>query len=379
MRALVISGMALIAATYGLARFGFGLFLPRFTDAFQIGPSVSGLIQSGSFLSFCLAAVMAARIAARPRLVVACAGTTATLGSMGIASAPSAIILAPSTILAGAGAGFATPGLVALVERNIPRQRRDSAGTIVNAGTGAGIVAAGILLLLTSSQWRLGWLAIAALASLATIATLRSDRAADEPPDPPQRASILAPLRLALVAAGLAGASSAAIWTFGRTVMVDSRTEGETYSIIAWMVLGAFGVLGAIAGRLAHAMSLRAAWMLTASAMAASAIVLAAAPAAPLASYASVAVFGATYTAVCGLLIVWASRVVPGHAAQGTAALFIALATAQAFGAALIGVILGSTSPLVAFGIAAAVGFLAVLPATRRATESPATSHHGFS
>ena len=34
MRALVISGMILIAATYGLARFGYGLFLPQLTEAF---------------------------------------------------------------------------------------------------------------------------------------------------------------------------------------------------------------------------------------------------------------------------------------------------------------------------------------------------------
>ncbi|WP_187774146.1 MFS transporter [Lolliginicoccus suaedae] len=371
MRALVISGMALIAATYGLARFGYGLFLPRFAEAFQIGPAISGLIQSGSFLSFCLAAVTAARIAARPRLIVACAGTTAALGSAGIAAAPSAIILAPSVILAGAGAGFATPGLVALIERNIPRPRRESAQTIVNAGTGAGIVVAGTLMLLTLGQWRTGWAIIAALSAMATIATLSTDRSVGERFSTPERAPILASLALPIAAAALAGASSAAIWTFGRTLMVDSRAEGETYSILAWMVLGAFGVLGATAGRLAHATGLRVAWILTAAAMAASTIALGMAPAAFLAAYISVAVFGATYTAVCGLLIVWASRVVPGHAAQGTAALFIALAIGQAIGSALIGVILGSTSPLVAFGIAAAVGFLAVLPATRRATSAP--------
>ena len=36
----------------------------------QMGSAVSGLIQAGSFLSFCLAAVLASRLAARPRLVV---------------------------------------------------------------------------------------------------------------------------------------------------------------------------------------------------------------------------------------------------------------------------------------------------------------------
>ncbi|WP_278314678.1 MFS transporter [Lolliginicoccus levis] len=373
MRSLVVSGMALIAATYGLARFGYGLFLPRFANAFQLDPVISGLIQSGSFLSFCLAAVTASRLAARPRLVVLCAGATATLGSLVVAGAPDAIVLALGVVLAGAGAGFATPGLVMLIERNVAPPRRESAQTIVNAGTGAGIVAAGIVMLLTIGQWRLGWLAFAILVALATIATLRADQSAHQRPPPPARAPILAPLAFPISAAALAGASSAAIWTFGRTIMVESRADGAMYSIIAWMVLGAFGVLGATAGRIAQASTLRTAWDVATSAMAAVTIGLAAAPGSPLLAGISVAVFGATYTAVCGVLIVWASRSLPCHAAQGTAMLFIALAVGQAIGAGLLGALMGSTTPLVAFTVAGILGFLAVLPATKRATAAPAT------
>ena len=46
----------------------------RFTEAFQMGSATAGFIQAGSFLSFCFAAVLALRLAARPRLVVMCAG-----------------------------------------------------------------------------------------------------------------------------------------------------------------------------------------------------------------------------------------------------------------------------------------------------------------
>ena len=46
MRALVVGGMALIAATYGLVRLGYGLFLPRFTETFQRGPVICGFIGS---------------------------------------------------------------------------------------------------------------------------------------------------------------------------------------------------------------------------------------------------------------------------------------------------------------------------------------------
>ncbi|MFE7630417.1 MFS transporter [Kocuria sp. NPDC057446] len=377
MRALVVSGMALIAATYGLARFGYGLFLPRFTETFQLGSAVSGLIQAGSFLSFCLAAVLASRMAARPRQVVLWAGATAALGSAGVAVSPTAVVLAASVVLAGAGAGFATPGLVTLIERNVHPARQENAQTVVNAGTGAGIVVAGLLMLLTIAQWRLGWAAIAVLVLLATVAVLRADRsahraqAAERPV--PVRARDLVPLASPLSAAALAGASSSAVWTFGRTAMAASRTGEETYSIAAWMVLGAFGVLGAAAGRIVQAWSLRTAWILTTGAMAGATVLLGAAPSARLAAYPSVALFGAGYTALCGVLIIWAARVVPGRASEGTAALFIALAVGQAAGSVLLGFLFDPAVPALAFTVAGVIGFLAVLPSLRPQPEAPSS------
>lgn len=367
MRALVVSGMALIAATYGLARFGYGLFLPRFTETFQMGSAASGLIQAGSFLSFCLAAVLASRLAARPRLVVVCAGATTTLGTAGVAASPTAAVLAVSVVLAGAGAGFATPGLVTLIERNLAPERQESAQTVVNAGTGAGIVVAGLLMLLTIGQWRLGWAAIAVLVAAATVATLRADRSAHRSPTAERparvRARDLVPLARPIAAAALAGASSAAIWTFGRTAMAESGTGEESHSIAAWMVLGAFGVLGAAAGKIVQVWSLRTAWVSTAVAMAGATVVLGAAPGAPLAAFVSAAVFGAGYTALSGVLIVWAARVVPDRVSEGTAVLFIALAVGQAAGSVLLGVLFDPAAPVLAFVVAGALGVLAVLPA----------------
>jgi predicted MFS family arabinose efflux permease len=374
-RAMVVSGMALIAATYGLARFGYGLFLPRFTEAFQMGSANAGFIQAGSFLSFCFAAVLALCLASRPRLVIACAGVTAALGSMGVAFAPNVEVLAMSVVLAGAGAGFATPGLVTLIESNIVPARQESAQTIVNAGTGAGIVVAGIFMLLTIGQWRLGWMAIAALVAVATVATLRADRTAarDRAPgrQPQVRPRELAPLAWPIAAAVMAGASSAAIWTFGRTVIAASRTGEETYSILAWMILGAFGVFGATAGRIVQAWSLRTAWNLTSLAMAGATILLGVAPGNALTSYSSVALFGASYTALCGVLIIWAVRTVPDQAAEGTAVLFIALAIGQALGSATLGVLFDHVSPVLAFTVAGILGILTVLPAMKGQPVTP--------
>lgn len=373
MRALVSSGMALIAATYGLARFGYGLFLPQLTETFQVTPTTSGLIQAGSFLSYCLAAVIATRLGHRPRRLVVLAGATAAAGAAGVAAAPSAGVLALGVVLAGAGAGFATPGLVTLLERNLPPARREGAQPIVNAGTGVGIVAAGALLLLTAEQWRSGWVAIAVIAILAMLATLRSDRSAAparaDGPVPGLGVGLLAPLVAPLLAAALAGAASAAIWTFGRSVLEGAREGAGTYSVVAWMVLGAFGVLGASAGTLVQAGSLRGAWAATTTAMALATVVLGLAPGATAAGLGAVALFGASYTALSGVLIIWAVRTQPDRAAEGTVWLFIALAVGQAAGSVAWGALLGATSPALTFGAAGIVGLLALAPTVGRRSE----------
>jgi len=373
--------MALIAATYGLARFGYGLFLAQFTETFDMGSAIAGAIQAGSFLSYCLAAVVASRMAAHPRAVVVSAGATAALGSAGVALAPSTVIFAVSVVVAGAGAGFATPGLVRLIERNVAAARQEIAQTIVNAGTGAGIVTAGILMFLTIGRWRLGWAAIAVTAALATIATLRSDRAArsEEDVDPPRPLKVgdLAPLARPLVAAALAGASSAAIWTFGRSVLAASRPAEEAYSILAWMVLGAFGLVGATAGTIVQTWSLRIGWTLTAVVMAAATAALGLLPQTSLAAYAAVALFGASYTALSGVLIVWAVRLLPDRAAEGTVALFIALAVGQAIGSVALGAVLGAASPALAFALAGVTGLAALFPVIGRGPRGPSVIGEG--
>ncbi|MEU5842001.1 MFS transporter [Rhodococcus sp. NPDC047139] len=366
MHTLVIGGTALIAAAYGLARFGYGLFLPHFTESFALGPTVAGAVQAGSFLSYCIAAVLASRISDRPRLVVAFAGATAALGSLGVAASPHPLVFATSVIIAGAGAGFATPGLVTLIERNIVRTRQENAQTIVNSGTGVGLVVAGGLVFATAGQWRAGWAAIAVLTAVATSITLRADRASHRrrtrDHKVPVRLGELSPLARPLVAAALAGASSAAVWTFGRSVMTDA-TDGETYSVLAWMTLGAFGVLGAAAGRIVQTWNLRVAWALTTATMSAATALLGLMPGSPVPTYISVALFGASYIAMSGVLIVWAVRSLPDRAAEGTVALFIALAVGQTAGSLAFGALLSATSAAPTFVVAGAVGVAALVPA----------------
>lgn len=374
MRAVVASGMALIAATYGLARFGYGLFLPQFTETFAMGSMAAGVISAGSFVSYCLSAVLAFRISAHPRRMVLSAGTAATVGSLGVAASPDVRVLALSVLVAGGGAGFASPGLVVLIQRNVPPARQESAQTIVNSGTGAGIVVAGIVMLLTLGHWRLGWLVIAVVVLVATAATLHADATAApkrvcqaSAPRSPARIGDLDSLSWPIVSAAMAGMSSAAVWTFGPSIMTSASSNDTGYATIAWMVLGAFGVLGATAGKIVQTWSLQIAWGTTCLAMATATIALGGAPGSPLVAFAAVAAFGASYTALSGVLIVWAVRITPEHAAEASIALFIALAVGQALGAAALGLLQDFAPHVVTFSLAGLIGLLAPFPARKGA------------
>jgi hypothetical protein len=54
---LVAPGLAMIAVTYGLARFAYGLFLPEMRESLGLSDSVLGLIGAGSYAGYCLAVI----------------------------------------------------------------------------------------------------------------------------------------------------------------------------------------------------------------------------------------------------------------------------------------------------------------------------------
>lgn len=370
----VVSATALIAATYGLARFGYGLFVPAFSASFDLTPALTGIISSGSFASYCLTAAVAYRLAAAPRLLTALAGGVAAGGSVGVAVSGSAAGLAIGMLIAGAGAGFASPGLVGLVQE---RAGSDSARmqAVVNSGTGFGVVVAGPLALLLAEQWRAAWFIIAILNIAATLAVLAVSKqtrtttttTAAAAPRRTFRLGELKPLRAASVAALLAGVSSAALWIFGRSLVTTEGGLGEFEATVYWICLGAAGVAGAFSGDLVIRWGLRRAWAATALLMGLATLVVGVAPSVPVTVYAGGAVFGASYVALSGVLIVWSTKVLPDQAAAGTAALFIALALGQAAGAVLIGSLLEISNPTAAFVAAAAVAGASLVPAARRA------------
>ena len=372
--ALAAAGLSLIAACYGLARFAFGLFLPAFREDFGLDAQTAGAIASGSYIAYCLAIVAATvltpRCGARP--IAVCAGIIATIGTALIAAAPTTTMLAIGVLIAGSSTGVASPPLAQAVAQSVRSSVRGRTQTVINAGTGLGVAVAGPIALLTLGQWRWAWIAFAVLSALVTLWVLRAvpsprrttaslggARAAA-----PRRPGIAEPALLPrpllprgstplMTASALMGFASAAVWTFGRDLLVGVGGMGETASAIAWILLGTFGMLGAVSGDLAATVGLRRGWFVAMLVLAASTLLFAAVPGSIAGAWAAAAVFGAVYIALTGLLLVWGTEVYDRAPAAGVGLAFLLIAVGQALGAPLLGALITGLGAGPAFAVAA--------------------------
>jgi predicted MFS family arabinose efflux permease len=370
---LVVAGTGLIAATYGLVRLAYGLFLPDIQESVSMSSSIAGYVSSGASAAYCVGALAGLVVDGRSRLLVLGAMGTAATGSIGMAMAPGLATFAPSAILASAGAGLASPGLVAVVARNLSEDRVDRGQATVNAGTGPGLVAAGLLALLVP-DWRMGFVIAAAFTAAAGLCVLLLDRgsspgwATTRGPTPPRRRWWLTALVRPATAASLLGAASACVWTYGRAHLVDSGMS-DTASVLAWIALGVGGTATIWSARPQSALAPQRAWLLT-TLVAAVATAGLFAPALLPVAVAACGIFGWAFVAATSALIAWTSQLVPGQAAAGTSVVFIALTLGQAAGSAAAGAISASAGMPTTFLLAAFVTVLAAACGVNRGRAS---------
>lgn len=363
---LVGAGLAVIAVTYGLARYGYGLYLPQFRAEFGFSVGTAGWLAAGGYLAYCAAALLGPLLVARGRGRAAlwAAGGSAAVGSSVVATAPSTGLLAVGVLVAGSGAGAATPALVAAVAATVRPVAEARAQGVVNSGTGAGVVAGGLLVLAAPAAWRAAWLLFAVLALLVTWV---ADRSACWPPatgDPPRRVDRLWDgLGRATAAAVLAGAGCAGVWTFGRDVLTGVGGLTPTTSAVLWCVLGVAGLAGGASGALVERYGVRGAWRGSLLVAASATALFAVRPDDPVLAGIALAAFGGSFVALSGVLIAWGARCRPDGAAAAAAVLFVGLTAGQALGAVGLGVLAAGVGLPTALLVAAGTVLLAAVPA----------------
>ncbi|WP_433036800.1 YbfB/YjiJ family MFS transporter [Actinomycetospora sp. CA-053990] len=345
---LALSGLLLIAVCYGLARFAYGLFVPVFRTEFALDAATVGAIASSSYVGYCVAIVVSTAAAARwgARAVAVAAGLCAATGTGLIALAPTTAVLTVGVVIAGSSTGLASPPLAQAIADRVPSGRADRVQTVVNAGTGLGVLVSGPVALLLADTWRWAWAAfgLAALGATVAVAVTVPRAIASRPAGgatPPARPRAwrrrLGTARM-LAAAVVFGAGSSAVWTFGRDV-VSSAGASELVSTGSWIVLGAAGLLGALAGDVVARLGLARAWSAAMLLVAAATLALGLAASTTVAVVAGAAVFGGVYIALSGMLLLWGTRVFPDRPVLGVGAAFLLLALGQALGAPLLGLL----------------------------------------
>jgi predicted MFS family arabinose efflux permease len=373
---LLAAGTSFIAITYGLVRMAYGLFLPDVQAELSFDAAAAGLISSGASLSYCVGALIGLRAGtAHPRRLVIGAGLCAGIGSAGMAAAMQPGIFAAFAILSSTGAGLASPALVSIIGRNVERRDNDRAQSIVNAGTGPGLIISGVLALVLLPNWRLPWFLIAGFTIIIAALVLRLDRArsprsVDETRLPPK--SWFGAHGHIIAAALLMGAGSAAVWTFGRAHLVEAGAS-EPVSIGAWIALGIGGTAVITTARRMSHFRPPAAWALSASVVAGATVMLGMAPGFTALALLACAAFGWGYTAATGALIAWTLERDFDRAATGTSLLFVALVLGQALGATAAGAVAAVWGHPAAFALAAVVTGAAVAVPRRQKTLKAAT------
>lgn len=368
------AGMMLIAATYGMARFGVGLFAPYLSAARPELVDVLGWAAAAQFISYSLAATAAARLVdRRPRTGLVLAGATAALGCLGVAVAADPAVFVVAVLVGGMGGGFASPALVPVIDAVVAPGARATAQSVANAGTAVGVIGAGLVMFAATSIAP-AWIFMALVCAAATVATwypvrARTDLAASSGAVPPQPVLGSGTWRALLrpgAAAVVAGAGSSLTWTFGPLLMARAGAVVPGQVGWLWIALGLGGFLGALAGALVERTGRRGAWCLCAAvlALASGGTGLAAATGSEWLAYTSMAAFGAGYMGLSAVLILWARHLLPDNAGAGTSVLFIALAVGQALGSAVFGTLQELVSPMLlaapAAGLCAAGGLIAL-------------------
>ncbi len=379
-RLMVPSAVGLIAVTFGLARYGYGLLLPDMRADLGIGTATAGLIGSGAYVSYLLANVAVVAMTGRwgPRIPLAAATLTACWGMALIASARDVTALAAGVLLAGSGAGFAFPPYADVVARVVSARRRATAWAAISSGTGWGVALAGPVAIVSAASWRWSWLMFAmiglAVGALA-VASVPPERGAKGGPAVRLRPRWFLCPRSGplLVGAVLVGAGSSVWWAFSVDAMRAAGLDVTT-SRLLFALCGVAGVVASMTGFLVRRAGQRRVHQGSVLAVALSLVLLALstvvdAPHVSALLLAS-ALFGVSYNTVVAVQGMWNAEVFAERPSAGLAAVNTALTVGTLLGPAAGGVVIelfGYGPALISAAAVTTAAFVLATPARRPA------------
>ncbi len=362
-------GAALVAISYGLARFAFGLFVPSIRAELELTPYVIGIIGAQSLISFLLATLVAPfaadRLGARKTAVLS--GVFGVCGLALISLASGALSLGVGVFVCGICTGLMMPALTAAMQALVKRSLHGRVSSVMNAGTSIGVAVAVPAVLFLAGAWRFAYLSFAVLAGIGMVAawyfipSVSRVMPANAAPPPPISALQWSRLfRLSLFAFAM-GFVSSAYWIFAPDLVVTLGALPPGATGWLWLAVGIAGLGGAVVADLADRNNPPITQALMLTMLSASLALLAASPGQLAIAAFSALVFGLAYMSLTGLYLMTSIRLLPGRLSMGPVLPFMAVSLGQAAGSPAVGVLVDEFGYADAFAMFSAIGILVAI------------------
>lgn len=376
---VALAGVLIVGVSYGLARYGYGLFLPQLRETYDLSVSTVGFIGSATYVGYLVSLTLVGLLARRvgPRPLVVCAGLSAAAGMATVAISSTVSGLVIGLVLAGTSSGWAWAPYSDAVDRLVAPGRRHRVMAVVPAGTAFGVLVAGPLAyLMSGSVWRLAWALFAALAVVATVENARLLPRGPQPVAtvPNGRGSEPGGRRwFARAGSGLLFASAlsygvvgAVYWTFAVDAIAQSRA-GASAAPLFWTLIGLAGTAGVLTGAVLSRLGLRLSHVVLFAANGVAVALIGIAPGAPALVVLSAVVYGPTFMAISGLLAVASYELFRDRPTTGFSATVFFLGVGTIVGPAAGGLVADHHGLRVVFVLAGGVAVLTALAGLRRA------------
>jgi predicted MFS family arabinose efflux permease len=296
-------------------------------------------------------------------------GALGVAGMLVIAAAPSAPVLAAGVFVAGASGGLVFPPFADVVASALPVKGRSRALATISSGTGWGVLVAAPIALLAGESWRMAWLGFTLLATLATLWAVRAvprTVAAQTGSRPRLEPGWFVCPRSGplLMGALLVGLAASVYWTFA-VDLAHQAGMGRDGARVLLGVVGAASIAGSLGGDLVERLGGRAALALCSLSLATALALLASAAGGRVGALVSAAAFGAAYTLVVALQVIWSARVYADRPAVGVGAVMFVMSIGLLAGPPVAGAVADGASLAAAFYAGAALCAATALLAPR--------------
>ncbi len=357
---LAFTGFALIAVTYGLARFSWGLMLPAVNHDIPLRASQAGMIAAASFAAYCIAVLGASPLSARygPRLSAIITALCAAVGLLLMAMATSPAMLGLGLFIAGLSPGLASPSLADAVSLRVAEYRQPQVNTLINAGTGAGIILSVPILFFMPGGWRAACVVFALIALACLPLIVRYLPVEKRHGDRHRGRTWSSALKRLTVIGFICGFASAAWWSFGPQILQQHLHIESKVTSMLWLLSGGAGILDIFTGPLIRRHGVNTVYRVALLFMTIPLLILTFSHGFHHGLYPAVALAGVGYITLSAVLLVSGAAAIPDAPAAGVGIAFFMLAAGQAVGALTFGRLYVDMGASVTLSLFAATGAL---------------------